>query len=75
MFSHISRELSWKIYIEAAQTFERIKDTKATLSFLASAILNSPDNLKWKVWLIASRIEYKIGNVQQAKKLIQRCCY
>jgi hypothetical protein len=35
--------------------------------------MSSPDNLKWKVWLIASRNEYKCGNVHQARKLIERC--
>ena len=62
MFNNISRELSWKVYIEAAQTFERIRDRIAASDFLSNAIMNSPDNLKWKVWLIASRTEYKLGN-------------
>jgi len=74
MFTHISRELNWKVYIEAAQTYERIRDKEASIDFLANAILNSPDNLKWKVWLIASRIEYKLGNSVFAKRLIERCC-
>jgi hypothetical protein len=75
MFTNISRELSWKIYIEAAQTYERIEDKDTALDFLSSSIVNSPDNLKWKVWLVASRIEYKFGNAIQAKKLIERCCH
>ena len=36
--------------------------------------MNSPDNLKWKVWLISSRTEYKMGNNMQARRLIERCC-
>jgi hypothetical protein len=75
MFSHISRELNWKIYIEASQTYERIRDKEASLDYLANAIMNSPDNLKWKIWLIASRIEFKLGNPLQAKRLIERCCH
>jgi hypothetical protein len=63
MFANISRELCWKIYIEAAQTYERINDKEASLDFLSNSVINSPDNLKWKVWLIASRIEYKLGNI------------
>ena len=74
MFSNISRELCWKIYIEAAQTYERIRDKEAALDFLSNSVMNSPDNLKWKVWLIASRIEYKLGNILNAKILIERCC-
>jgi hypothetical protein len=62
MFNNINRELSWKIYIEVAQTYERLNEKEATMDYLMQAILNSPDNLKWKVWLIASRSEYKLGN-------------
>jgi hypothetical protein len=74
MFGHISWELSWKIYIEAAQTYERLNNKVATKEYLQSALMNSPDNLKWKVWLISSRTEYKMGNILQARKLIERCC-
>lgn len=62
MFNNINRELSWKVYIEAAQVYERLNDVEATQDFLQNSVLNSPDNLKWKVWLIASRSEFKIGN-------------
>lgn len=73
MFTHINRELSWKVYIEAAQTYERLNDNEATSDFMLNSILNSPDNLKWKVWLIASRSEYRMGNTNAARKLIERC--
>src|SRR3569833_1411287 len=74
MFTHISRELNWKVYIEAAQTYERLEDSDATLDFMQSALISCPDNLKWKVWLIASRFAYRQDDVQQARKLIERCC-
>lgn len=73
MFNNINRELSWKVYIEAAQTYERLNEKESTIEYLMNAILTSPDNLKWKVWLIASRSEYKMGNVTQARNLIERC--
>jgi hypothetical protein len=73
MFNNINRELSWKVYIEAAQTYERLNDKGATIDYLMNSILTSPDNLKWKVWLIASRSEYKLGNCSQSRKLIERC--
>jgi hypothetical protein len=38
-----------------------------------NAVTTSPDNLKWKVWLIASRSEFKLGNYVQARNLIERC--
>jgi hypothetical protein len=59
MFAHISRELGWKIYIEAAQTYERLNDIEATNDFLQQSLIHSPDNLKWKVWLLASRFAYR----------------
>jgi hypothetical protein len=48
-------------------------DKEGALGFLYSSIINSPDNIKWKIWLIASRIEFKVGNDQNAKLLIERC--
>jgi hypothetical protein len=51
-----------------------LNDRDATVEFLSSSVLNSPENLKWKVWLIASRVEYKLGNKMNCKKLIERCC-
>lgn len=73
MFNNINRELSWKINIEAAQTYERLNEKDLTLDYLMNSILNSPENLKWKVWLIASRSEYRLGNTSHARKLIERC--
>lgn len=73
MFNQINRELAWKVYIEAAQTYERMNEKDATCEYMMQAVINSPENLKWKVWLIASRAEYKMGNISQARKLIERC--
>ena len=73
MFGNINRELSWKVYIEGAQTYERMGQKESTFEYLMNAVTNSPENLKWKVWLIASRSEYRFGNASQARKLIERC--
>lgn len=73
MFTSINRELSWKVYIEGAQTYERLNEKEATIDFLMNSVNSSPENLKWKVWLIASRSEYKMGNTIQARKLIEKC--
>ena len=51
-----------------------MNDRPKTLEYLSNAIINSPENLKWKVWLIASRVEYKMGNKKKARSLIERCC-
>lgn len=73
MFQNINRELSWKVYIETAQTYERLYDREATIDCMMHAVANSPENLKWKVWLIASRSEYRLGNPEGARMLIERC--
>ena len=73
MFININRELCWKVNIEAAQTYERLCDKHSTVDYLISSVQTSPENLKWKIWLIASRSEYKLGNETEARKLIERC--
>ena len=75
MFQHITRELEWKIYIEAAQTYERLNECDKAIGFLTNAIQFSPDNIKWKIWLIASRIQLKLGEPEKAREIIERCCY
>ena len=52
----MSRELDWKIYIEAAQTYERLDECDKAVSFLFNAIQQAPESIRWKIWLIASRI-------------------
>jgi hypothetical protein len=74
MFTHVTRELNWKVYLEAAQTYERANDNEVASDFQANSVIHSPDNLKWKVWLIGSRIEYKFGNSKQTRMLIEKCC-
>jgi hypothetical protein len=50
-----------------------MNEKEATMEYLMNAVTNSPENLKWKVWLIASRSEYRLGNPTKARKLIERC--
>jgi tetratricopeptide (TPR) repeat protein len=71
MFQHTSRELEWKIYVEAAQTYERLNDCERAIGFLTNAIQFSPDN----IWLIASRVQLKLGEPDKAREIIERCCY
>lgn len=79
---NVSRELEWKVTVEAAQTYDRLycqpgqsyKYKQETLKFLQQAIKSSPDNLKWKIWLIASRLQLRMGERQAARETIERCC-
>jgi hypothetical protein len=56
MHANVSRELEWKIFIEAAQTLERVGSYEKAVGYLTNAVLASPENIKWKLWLIASRL-------------------
>lgn len=81
----ISKELVWKIHLEAAQMHERAALLQASVddpSFdtlldparqrLALTVFTCPNNLRWKVWLAAARTELGFGNTGQARELFQR---
>ncbi|CAJ1954498.1 unnamed protein product [Cylindrotheca closterium] len=83
---NISKELVFKVHLEAASMLERVAteyldDTttptsqetaeRARNSF-AEAMLNCPKNQKWKVWLAAGRMEVLQGNYDAARTLFRR---
>lgn len=82
----ISKELLWKVHLEAAQMLERScmenldSTTNPTLLQIvaisrkrfAMTSVTCPPNLRWKVWLAAGRMEIAAGNVQLARQLFQR---
>jgi tetratricopeptide (TPR) repeat protein len=79
----ISKELVWKVHLEAAQMLERASvghldvSTAPTLEFLmticrkrfAMTILTCPPNLRWKVWLASGRMEVAAGKADTARGL------
>ena len=83
---NISRELLWKVHLEAAQIQERaaflaVEDNPAlNLSAVlqtsrrsyAKAIMLCPPNLGWKVWLSSGRTEVSCGNIKEARELFLR---
>jgi len=84
--SSISKELIWKVHLEAAQMLERSStenlDSSTDPTFLqvmemsrkrfALTIISCPPNLRWKVWLAAGRMEVAAGNSDIARKLFLR---
>ena len=56
MFKHISKEFHWKVNIELAQTYDRLGNDDKMHEHLRNSILDCPENIKWKIWLVASRI-------------------
>jgi len=79
----ISRELTWKVQMEAAQAQERAahiavsKDPSQSLNerlaasrkHFAKTIFSCPENLCWKVWLAAGRMELSAGRFDEARRL------
>jgi len=82
----ISRELLWKVHLEAAQAQERAalmvvaKDANINLNeqlevcrrSFAKTILTCPPSLCWKVWLAGGRMELMAGRTDEARQLFLR---
>ena len=64
----LSKELSWKIYMDYAQTMERYGENYR--KYMKDAVANTPDNLRWKAWLFCARMELKAGRNQPAAVLL-----
>ena len=84
--SCISKELVWKVHLEAAQILERAAYEKSQLVAGADVedllhvarcrmgltVCTCPNNLRWKVWMAAGRMELGLGNVDVARALFVR---
>jgi tetratricopeptide (TPR) repeat protein len=85
--SNVSKELVWKVHLEAAQMLERTAllylgqtwDIKLLAPYIAPVrerlvltILTCPNNLRWKVWLAAGRMELVLGRFETARELFRR---
>lgn len=84
--NNISRELVWKIHLDAAQMFERtanrLCDGNDELTLdnelnvcrkrYAMTASTCPPNLSWKVWLASGRMELTAGNTEKARALFLR---
>lgn len=64
----LSKELSWKVYLDYAQTLER--QGEDCRKYLREAVTSCPENLRWKAWLSGARIELKAGRNQTAALLL-----
>jgi len=79
----VSRDLMWKVHLDAAQTLERAAIQVVSAREGASlnreliycrnefckTILACPPNLCWKVWLAGGRMELSAGNTRTARKI------
>ena len=74
MFHNISKEFHWKVSIELAQMLDRLGHDKLAKYHLSNALYESPDNVKWKLWLVASRIMLNQGMMDEARLCVERSC-
>lgn len=82
----VSKEIIWKVHLEAAHMLERsaVEYLNSTTDPPADAvmdlcrkrfamtILTCPPNLRWKVWLASGRMEVAAGNSDRARGLFLR---
>lgn len=83
--SNVSKEIVWKVYLEASLLFERSAQEQAQAldspverylaparHYFALTIQTCRLNLRWKVWLAAARMELCAGCTESALKLFHR---
>jgi tetratricopeptide (TPR) repeat protein len=83
--ANVSKEIAWKVHLEASFIFERAAQEQAQASddeldsylgparrYFALTISTCRLNLRWKVWLAAARIELYAGNKDISRTLFLR---
>lgn len=68
----ISKELTWKVYFEAAQIEERAGNSQRGHDYYVQSVMACQENLLWKVWLGGARSELNQDNISVARKLLDR---
>jgi hypothetical protein len=56
-----------------AEIFQRLGDLKSVRSYLKEATYMCPENLRWKIWMMGSRIEAHLGEAKSAENLVLQC--
>jgi tetratricopeptide (TPR) repeat protein len=67
-----SSDLISKLYMEASQFQETKDNIELARKYLKEAAVSCTNSHKWKVWIIGSRIEARIGSLESSKSLIER---
>lgn len=63
MHYNVNQELEWKVFIETAQMHERLGHFQKAIGHVTNAVMCGPENIKWKLWLLASRLLMRMGEV------------
>lgn len=70
---YLSKELLWRFYLDVSIYLDNRNVYELSKHFLKKSLVASPDNLRWKVWIYAARMELKNGNSQKALKILKVC--
>lgn len=54
--------------------FDRIGNKTKTCQYLRAVTTDSPDCVKWKVWLVAARLMLNQGMADEARACVERSC-
>jgi hypothetical protein len=60
----------WKIYLEIAGIAERKNNVGRSKGYITKAIMGCPENVKWKCFVLGSRLELKGNYPQKAKRMV-----
>ena len=55
--------------------YERAGQYYKAVGFITNSVLSCPDNIKWKIWLLASRLLIRMGQEKQSREFIERSCF
>lgn len=44
--------------------YERTGQFKKAVGFVTNSVLSCPENIKWKIWLLASRLLMRMGEAK-----------
>jgi la-related protein 1 len=69
----ISKELLWKIFLDFSVYLYERNDLLSARIILKRSILAAPDHLRWKAWIMASRVEVKSENFEKALNILENC--
>jgi hypothetical protein len=67
-----SKELVWKLLMHASQSEARAGNLSCWRSATMSAALSVPENLRWKVWNAAAKMELANGDPNLCLPLLER---
>lgn len=70
---YLSKELLWRFYLDISIYLDNRNQYAQSKHYLKKSLIASPDNLRWKVWIYASRMELKNHNYQKALKILKIC--